>query len=362
MEDESIKSISKPPFIGKFSQESRVIDLSNNPIGDAGVKDLLDFLMHTKNTIYSLTLPRVQMGISGLNSIATAIDHPNLNVQELVIGGNKFGSEGGSVLARILKSNSKLVGIDVNECALADGGIKAISSGIHEICPSTSLRWIILSKNNITSDGMKYLCDALIKNCCLDQVLLGGNDIGKGGAKHISRLIASCNSSLFQLFLGQCMICEEGCMDICRAMANNRTILKLDLRWNEVNEECIELLRKNTSVLSLSLPHRFKEMGEKIVGRNAELWREKMKWSCVLNTICRVIILGGRWEKMPLEMVHCILAFVPRDGMLREEEVRNIFHISSDIATLGEERDTFLFHVFGKVIVEVMLKLRWNLF
>jgi len=47
-----------------------------------------------------------------------------------------------------------------------------------------------------------------------------------------------------------------------------------------------------------------------IMERNIGLWKKRIKWSCVVHVICRVVVVGGEWEGMAMEMIFHILRFI----------------------------------------------------
>jgi len=149
-----------------------------------------------------------------------------------------------------------------------------------------------------------------------------------------------------------CGIEEKECEGICEAVARNKSLVSFDLRKNATNARCVEIVKKNRYLIDVNLFVQAKSE-RKIEARNTILWEERIKWCLVLNLRCRVMVLGGECEVLPLEILYHIMERIPPTGILREVEIKRAERYSMDITTLGREKKDFLEFVFGKRITFV---------
>jgi len=288
----------------------------------------------------------------GIQTLCNALNHPNVGIIHLHLVGNDLGAQGGKIIGRMLKENTTIRILNLFNTHLGNEGVRAISKGIET---NTTLATLFLQKNEIKSEGMKYLCESLRSNRCLNELHLGLNEFGDEGARYVANMIGR-NSSLGSLSIPACGIGVKGSEVIFDAVEGNTSLAILRIICdNELGIKCAESLRKNKYLLMLGVlsNENGKDMcGEirQILGRNYELWNERIHWSCVLNVLCRVMILGDKCGTMPLEMIYYILTFVPRDGMIRGEEMRRVIEFSTNISSLGREKHDFLRSVLGNGI------------
>ncbi|XP_015284012.1 PREDICTED: ribonuclease inhibitor-like, partial [Gekko japonicus] len=145
------------------------LNLSNNKLGDAAVKQLCQGLLDANCKLQSLQLEncRITDAICGdLGTILSA--KPSL--KELCIGENKIGDAGAALLCQ----------------SLLDPNCK-----IEKLCLSVERMWLasVLSKNgsltelhiggnNLRDEGVAQLCDGLMDpNCTLQSLWLGNSEL-----------------------------------------------------------------------------------------------------------------------------------------------------------------------------------------
>jgi len=153
-------------------------------------------------------------------------------------------------------------------------------------------------------------------------------------------------------------------------LSDNRT-LKLALEENEsvveigwsvmLNKKSIISLWKNERIVKVGVGQvsalGFRELNL-MMKRNRELWMHKIERGCVLNVLCRVMVLGGECEGLPLEIVYYILRFVAGTVLMKEGEIKRAMAFSTDILSLGRSREEYLKDVFGVAINFVLPKIK----
>lgn len=127
------------------------------------------------------------------------------NIFRLLIGKNNIKEEGSKHVGSALKANKSLAVLDLSENEIG-GGVEAIFSALDV---NRSLISLNLSNNCIGAKGAKAMSSA-VKGCLVlkhlnisitDGFKIGGNQIGKEGAKYIAKTLLSL-SALLSLHIG----------------------------------------------------------------------------------------------------------------------------------------------------------------
>ncbi|CAF3576735.1 unnamed protein product [Rotaria socialis] len=113
-----MKDIDKAPV--------KVLNLSNNNIGDEGVRHLVEVIKR-KRTLTALHLNGNQISDEGVKLLASALCRPGTNLQKLYLHNNKRITDlSVDVLISMLKGNQSLNTLWLIECTLTSGGRQKI--------------------------------------------------------------------------------------------------------------------------------------------------------------------------------------------------------------------------------------------
>ncbi|XP_063049926.1 NACHT, LRR and PYD domains-containing protein 3-like, partial [Engraulis encrasicolus] len=197
----------------KESSNLRNLDLSDNCIGDVGVKNLC----------------------IGLRS-------PNLVLKALRVDSCKLTKQSCATLATILcKDSSKLRHLDLSDNHIGDDGLQLLCSGLRSRnCVLEALR---LSDCGVTGEGYAALASALISNSShLEELDLTGNDPGDSGVQLLTDLLQDPQCKLKRLRLDNCSVTEEGCAALASALASKPSshLTELHLYSNELGDSGVK--------------------------------------------------------------------------------------------------------------------------
>jgi len=290
--------------------------------------ELFSHALSSNTSLETINLDRNGIKDGGAKWIGEMVAS-NSTLKDLRIGDNKITEEGVRELAKGLKQNSSIRSLSLARNTIKCKGAKWMANCIEH---NSHLTRLDLFQTEIGDDGMAELMVGLIHNYTLRACLLSANPFGKIGGKGLASMLEK-NTSLTRLFLNKWGFEEP------------------------IQEVVIEKLKHNRSILELYPLPKSKEASA-IFNRNLIVWKDRVKWSCCLNAVCRTVLLGKNCTFFPVEMIHEVLAFTIPKGRLKEKEKRNVMKYASDISTIGNDRLVFLEAVFGKGIDLVLEELR----
>ncbi|KAF5888907.1 protein NLRC5-like, partial [Clarias magur] len=249
------------------------LDLSENKIGDRGVKQLSDLLQNTNCSLEKLKLKGCSLTEAECTELTKALEsNSSSHLMELDLRGNYsksiwnmfrylLGKSKSKLFVRILDNPeadkacdhlTKVLGtnplllteLDLRGKISGDSGVKQLSALLKEPhCRTETLR---LSKSGITERGCTDLISALTANPThLTQLDLSENTLGNAGVRQISTLLKSSSCKLQKLVLSDCSITGEGYTALVKALKSNRSshLPELDLRGNDPGPSGLKELR-----------------------------------------------------------------------------------------------------------------------
>uniref|UniRef100_A0A8C1GLL6 Uncharacterized protein n=1 Tax=Cyprinus carpio TaxID=7962 RepID=A0A8C1GLL6_CYPCA len=260
----------------------RELDLSDNKLGDLGVKLLSTGLENCKLEI--LKLEFCDVSDKGCNFLALALRSNPSHLKELDLSGNKITnsglkilsadlqnplcklkkllcgvtSDGCASLALVLRSNhSYLRGLNLSGNTLGDSGIKKFAEGLEN--PHCKLEILRLRDCAVTDEGCAALASALRSNPShLRELDLSGNKFGDTGLQRLSVDLENSDCNLETLRqdyhsplndcnslsrLDHCEFSNEGCAALGSALKSNPSHLReLDLGWNKLGDSGVQAI------------------------------------------------------------------------------------------------------------------------
>ncbi|XP_048031651.1 NLR family CARD domain-containing protein 3-like isoform X5 [Megalobrama amblycephala] len=147
-----------------------------------------------------------------------------------------------SALAPVLRSDSNLRELNMNNNNLQDSGVKLLCTGLKNIkCKLEILR---LSYCCMTDEGCSALTAALKSNPShLRELDLSRNKSGNSGVKNLSDLLMNPQFKLEKLHLNRCSITEKQCLILTSALKSNPSHLReLNLSVNKLGDSGVKNL------------------------------------------------------------------------------------------------------------------------
>ncbi|KAK3505720.1 hypothetical protein QTP70_020469, partial [Hemibagrus guttatus] len=253
--------------LGLNPSHLKELDLSDNTLGDTGVKQLSDLLQNSHCTLKRLKLNNCRLTQTQCADLAKALEL-NSHLMELDIRGNLPESgrslfsffqkdsntalfvrnlktpeaEGKPVLflTKVLGTNPLLLReLDLSGKISGDSGVKQLSVLLKDPhCRPETLR--LLNKSSITHRGCTDLISALTSNPShLTELDLSENTLGN------SAMDKGLYSTTEFILLSDCNVKEEGYTALAEALKSNPSshLIELDLRGNDPGESGMKQLR-----------------------------------------------------------------------------------------------------------------------
>jgi hypothetical protein len=156
----------------------------------------------------------------------------------LDLTGNQFGLTVGAVecIADGLGSNSTLLKIDLSHCCLGDDSTSNLAQTLAS--RNSMLQQLTLGMNAIRCTSFNLLFETMEQSSChITDLDLNGNPIRNEGAIRLARSLGNnALPNLTRLSLSNCCIDDDGFIALVSALAQNISLLHLDLRNNGVSE------------------------------------------------------------------------------------------------------------------------------
>ncbi|XP_078087630.1 NACHT, LRR and PYD domains-containing protein 3-like [Mustelus asterias] len=193
------------------NQSLRVLDLSNNTLGDSGVKGLSAALRELDCEIEELSLANVGLTDSGTRDLACALT-TNRSLKILNLGYNTLG----------------------------DSGVKLLSAALSN--PACEIQKLCLTKVNLTDSCADDLASALSINRSLIVLNLGYNKLGDTGVEMLTRVLSNSNCKIQKLRLDAVGLTDSGAEDLASSISTNQSLTELSLRENSFTDQSIPAL------------------------------------------------------------------------------------------------------------------------
>ncbi|KAL3783310.1 hypothetical protein ACHAWO_013318 [Cyclotella atomus] len=216
----------------------QTLHLDNNCISVEGAAALSTALI-TNEVLKSLTLTGNPLGDRGLIYLAKACGHNStLNTLELESCGitqtgrveqlqnlllkRRIDSNFESLLERLQDDDYRVTGIDLSGRPLGDGGIHRLSEALAD---NTQVRQLWLRDCSVSDAGAKVLASCLEQNMSIVDLFLGGNDVTDQGLGYICDALRGSNLTLVSLEMDDNRISERGVRDFIQALVKNTSVL-----------------------------------------------------------------------------------------------------------------------------------------
>ena len=211
-----------------------------------------------------LILSRSRISDEGLKNLSTAL--PQSELYSLTLYGNGLQSQGLKYLCEaLISSDCHLTSLNVSHNRLGDEGIVLLGNALTSVnCRLTTLN---VSENRWGDEGIVYLCNALTSiDCTLTSLNVSNNWLGDEGIMHLCNALTSVNCRLTSLNASHIQWGENRFKHMCDALTSSNCVLtKLKVGFIRLGDggikELSEVLTNGFCTLT-SLDIRGNEFGD----------------------------------------------------------------------------------------------------
>ncbi|XP_078506271.1 ribonuclease inhibitor-like isoform X2 [Lissotriton helveticus] len=239
-----------------------VLVLSNNELGDSGVRQLCKGLRHPGCRVQKLWIYNCSLTSSCCADLASVLS-ANTWLTELDLGGNELGDDGVIQLCQGLNDpHCRIQTLDLTECSLTGLCFKELESVFRT---NEYLTELFLAQNDLRESFMQPLFEglkckgckmqvlwidscSLSHSCCgllggalgdslsLTHLYLGNNALGDLGLQQLCQGLKHPNCKIQTLWMGTCSLTGPCGADLSSAISTSRCLTELDLSCNTLGD------------------------------------------------------------------------------------------------------------------------------
>ncbi|XP_072894538.1 NACHT, LRR and PYD domains-containing protein 3-like isoform X1 [Hemitrygon akajei] len=232
---------------------------------DSGAEDLVSALS-TKPSLTELNLSDNELGDSGVKLVSAALRNPECKIQKLWLRDVDLTDSGAKDLVSALSTNPSLTELNLSDNKLGDSGVKLVSAALRN--PECKIQKLGLRGVGLTDSGAEDLVSALSTKPSLTELDLSLNELGDSGVKQVFAALRNPECKIQKLQLSDVGLTDSGVEDLVSALSTNPSLTVLNLGSNSLKDRSVPALRR----LILNFPslewiwlvgNRFSETGKK---------------------------------------------------------------------------------------------------
>ncbi|XP_058514642.1 NACHT, LRR and PYD domains-containing protein 12 isoform X1 [Ochotona princeps] len=244
------------------------LDLSENPLGDIGVKYLCVGLRHSNCKVEKLDLSTCcltdascaelssylqvnqtlkelfvfanVLGDTGVRRLCEGLKHTRSMIRNLVLSECSLSAACCEPLAQVLSSSQSLTRLLLINNKIEDLGMKLLCAGLKQ--PDCQLKDLALWTCHLTGACCQDLCNALYTNEHLRDLDLSDNALGDEGMQVLCQGLKHPYCKLQTLWLAECHLTDACCGMLAYVLSRNENLTLLDLSGNNFKDFGVQML------------------------------------------------------------------------------------------------------------------------
>jgi Ran GTPase-activating protein (RanGAP) involved in mRNA processing and transport len=228
----------------------KALDLSANQLGDQGAQELARVLKGN-TTLETLNLSGNKLQAASVALSELLVDSNALRILDL--SNNNLGDEGATRLGDILPKNSTLVRLNLSYNKIAFKGARKLWAGLME---NTRLRALCLKGNVIGDMGTMALDSCLKANSTLVSLDLAENHIGESGSTRIAEALRGAKGVMELMMQGN-VVGDDAGVSFAQTLKTNKVLSTLNLNNTKLGWAAAvaigQALQVNSTLVSLGL-------------------------------------------------------------------------------------------------------------
>ncbi|GAB9466267.1 Ran gtpase-activating protein 2 [Globisporangium polare] len=209
----------------------------NNMSGDGGAIALAK-LLPLSPALRDLRFSATRAQRAGSLEFAKALSSLH-KLERIDLSDNTFKAEGGIAIAAALKQQKNLVEVNLRDASIEDAGMTAIAKALSG-SSAASLTALDVSGNDLTADSARVLAQAVRKFINLRALQVEENEIGSRGAKALAKAIKSHTPLLEKLISNVNEIGTSGALALVDAIAGKAAFARIEIDGNAISSEGVD--------------------------------------------------------------------------------------------------------------------------
>ncbi|XP_010344136.1 NACHT, LRR and PYD domains-containing protein 3 [Saimiri boliviensis] len=197
-------------------------------------------VLSTNQSLTELDLSDNSLGDPGMRVLCETLQHPGCNIRRLWLGRCGLSHECCFDISLVLSSSQKLVELDLSDNALGDFGIRLLCVGLKHLLCNLKKLWLVSCC--LTSACCQDLASVLSTNHSLTRLYMGENALGDAGVEILCEKAKNPQCHLQKLGLVNSGLTSAGCSALSAVLSTNGNLTHLYLRGNALGDKGIKLL------------------------------------------------------------------------------------------------------------------------
>ncbi|XP_015980970.1 NACHT, LRR and PYD domains-containing protein 3 isoform X3 [Rousettus aegyptiacus] len=191
-------------------------------------------VLSTNQSLTELNLSDNTLGDAGMKVLCEMLQNPGCRIQRLRLRRCCLSHRCCFYISSTLSSNQTLVELDLSHNSLADCGVRLLCVGLrHVFC---NLRKLWLVNCCLTSACCVHLASVLSTSQSLTRLYLGENALGDLGVGILCESAKRPQCSLQKLGLDNCSLTSHCCWDLSRLLTSSQSLRQLSLDSNDLGD------------------------------------------------------------------------------------------------------------------------------
>ncbi|XP_032097960.1 NACHT, LRR and PYD domains-containing protein 3 [Sapajus apella] len=197
-------------------------------------------VLSTNQSLTELDLSDNSLGDPGMRVLCETLQHPGCNIRRLWLGRCGLSHECCFDISLVLSSSQKLVELDLSDNALGDFGIRLLCVGLKHLLCNLKKLWLVSCC--LTSACCQDLASVLSTNHSLTRLYVGENTLGDAGVEILCEKAKNPQCHLQKLGLVNSGLTSACCSALSSVLSTNGNLTHLYLRGNALGDKGIKLL------------------------------------------------------------------------------------------------------------------------
>ncbi|XP_051874012.1 NACHT, LRR and PYD domains-containing protein 12-like isoform X2 [Pristis pectinata] len=215
------------------------ITLTGSIMDEEMITSISALLLSTENQIKELCLTNNTLGDLGLKKLAAALMNSNCRLETLVLHKTGLTEDCCEDLASTLRTSQRLITLELGYNNLGDVGVQRLSEALKY--PNCKLQTLGLYRNNLTNACCPDLASGLIASSTLTELNLTSNNLRDSGVKLLFAALKDIHYALQDISLKDNGLTAACCEDILSALRVTHTLRELNLQLNNLGISAINL-------------------------------------------------------------------------------------------------------------------------